>query len=590
MPQSIGQHPSEHEINQALSSIQGNSGFARSRRLSALLDYLVNESLAGRGDKIKATSIAIDFYGRDESFDQQSDPIVRVEAGRLRQRLADYYHGPGQNDSVVIEIPKGGYRPEFTHKNGHFIKEVGEPLAKPSSPIQSYSIPLNWGVIGALLIMVLILAYNLYSEGPSQDGNHSEAFVPVPANKPYIVVTPVAATTSNEQSIRLAKGLVEALITNLSKLSGLSVMAHGSVLEAQQRGYPFSIKELRSKFGVTHLLRGTVEQKNGRLVLYVQLVDTKTAQVIWAERIVRSLDKILDLEEEIALAITTELAVQIQPDEQARLSQYHASSAEAWLLYRQGLITIMPPKDTARVQAARQLFKRAVEVDPSFAGGYVGQSFSHSTQALFMNSPHPEMELARAIELAEQAVALDKDFGGSYAMLAFAHVLAGDIEHGVSNAKKSVAIQPGDAFSQFIMGMSMVIAKQPEQSISHLREALRLDPMESRMPYLNVLGIAYYAMGDYSNALATIEKNYERGGPRGPHMDVFIAASHAQLGEEEQARQIIIQMQERYPDFPYRAWIERWLTGQAQRQKTTDILRGLGLKTASSKKLGSDKA
>lgn len=194
-----------------------------------------------------------------------------------------------------------------------------------------------------------------------------------------------------------------------------------------------------------------------------------------------------------------------------------------------------------------------------------------------MNSADSQVELTRAIEFAEQAVALDQDFGANYAMLSFAQVLAGDIEQAELNGLKSMAIQPGDAFSQFIMGLNRLIAKRPESSIQYLREAVRLEPLESRMPYLNLLGVAYYAIRDYSKSLATIEFSNERGGPRGPHTAVFVAASYAQLGEEELARKLIVEMQQKYPGFSYRGWIERWLTDLEQQQETLVVLRQLGL-------------
>jgi TolB-like protein len=571
--------PGEPEIRAQLSRILASDDFVRSPRLRGLLEYLIEESLAGRIGKIKATTIAIDVYGRDSSFDQQSDPIVRVEAGRLRQRLTEYYAGEGQNDALVIEIPKGGYRPAFTL--GRILPPGNLPVSTPppqpavtSRRERSLPLLLAVGIIGALLAIIGVLTLK------SNSGNvlRVAASTALPGeSKPYIVITPVASTSSDEESVRLGKGLVESMITHLSKLSGLSVMAHASVLESQQRDHPFSITDFRGEFGVTHLLRGTVERKGESIVLFVQLVDAKTAKVIWAERLSRSMDRIAALEEELALAITTELAVQLQPGERERLSQYHASNTEAWLLYRQGLFTIMPPTDTARVQAARQLFMRAIEADPSFAGGLVGQSFFHSTRVLFMSSSDPDHDLAQALEFANRAITLDPDFGGGYAMLAFAQILAGETKGALHNARTSVAIQPGDAFSQFVIGMSHVIANQPARGAAHLKEALRLDPLEARVPYLNVMAIAYYVMEDYSGALAVMEKNYARGGPRGPHMDIFIAAANAQLGQHEQARELIAQMQQKYPGYVGQRWLERWLTDPDQLRQTLTMLGELGL-------------
>lgn len=181
----------------------------------------MEENLAGRADKIKATSIAIDVYNRGASFDQQSDPLVRVQAGRLRHHLAEYYIGDGQGDPLVIEIPKGGYRPTFTRRLPSLSDkqpdgEVAEAVLD-SGLTSRYILPITAVVIGVLLVLTLGLLYEWYERETPQDVAFAEI-------KPYIVVMPVATTSSDQLSANLATGLVESLITNLSKISGLSVM------------------------------------------------------------------------------------------------------------------------------------------------------------------------------------------------------------------------------------------------------------------------------------------------------------------------------------------------------------------------------
>ena len=574
------QEHSDSELEAQLQRILAAECFQSAPQLSALLSYLVERTMAGQFADLKAAPIAQTVFKRDESFDAQTDTIVRVEAGRLRRRLAEYYREEGEADPVVIDIPKGGYRAVFSQRQtvepvtGSRELQESAPAQKRTQGRRQYPSAGIAGVIGLLLVATWVLLYTLHA------GNDpvASALEPVVTDsKPYIVVMPITTASMDEQSVRLAAGLVEALITNFSKISGLSVMAHASVLDAQDRQSPYSIQDFRSEFGVTHLLRGTMERQGDDVLLYVQLVDAKNAKVLWAERLSRHLDQVHDLREALATSITTELAVQLQPGEQTRLSQHHSATAESWLLYRQGLITIMPPRDLARIQAARQLFDRALEVAPDFAGGYTGLSFSHSTRALFMNSDDPAGELAQAVELANRAIAQDPNFGAGHAMLAFAQVLAGDSQAALDSVATALDIQPGDSFARFVLGMSLVLSGQPAAAISQLQEALRLDPVEPRRPYLNVLGIAYYTAADYSGALGILEDSYERGGPQGPHMDVFIAAAMAQLGEEDNARAVIARIHKNYPDFPLRAWLERWVTDPQQLSKTVGILQSLGL-------------
>ena len=131
--QEAGRAPGDEEIRSQLERMLASPGFARSPRQSDLLRYLIEESLAGRTERIKATSIALDVFDRDENFDQQSDPIVRVEAGRLRSRLARYYDREGREDPVVITIPKGAYQPVIARSAKATAGETTAPVPDPEA-------------------------------------------------------------------------------------------------------------------------------------------------------------------------------------------------------------------------------------------------------------------------------------------------------------------------------------------------------------------------------------------------------------------------------------------------------------------------
>ena len=123
----------------------------------------------------------------------------------------------------------------------------------------------------------------------------------------------------------------------------------------------------------------------------------------------------------------------------------------------------------------------------------------------------------------------------------------------------------------------MIIADRSPQSIDHLHEALRLDPLEFRMPYRNLLGLAHYTSGDYEKALSTIEANYQGGGPQGPHMDIFRAASLGQLGRTRESRELLSQTLEAYPAFPYQRWLSRWIVNADSLRETVALLEANGL-------------
>ena len=177
--------------------------------------------------------------------------------------------------------------------------------------------------------------------------------------------------------------------------------------------------------------------------------------------------------------------------------------------------------------------------------------------------------------MAEKAIAVDPGFAMGYAVRSFASAMEGAYESALKDASKASEIQPGDAFVRFIYGMNLVFAGRPEQAIDALREALRLDPLEARTPYLNVLAIAQYAAGRYPESLQTIQMNLYRNGPRGPHTDVFLAATQARLGKQEEAAETLTAMKQSWPAFPYKSWLERWLTKSDHLQETLSLLNSL---------------
>ena len=109
--------PGEAEVRAALQRVLASAPFASADRAKTFLTYIVDETLAGRADRLKGYTIAIAVFERSEDFDAQADPLVRVEAGRLRRRLAEYYHGAGHGDPIHIGLPRGGYVPTFRHSS-----------------------------------------------------------------------------------------------------------------------------------------------------------------------------------------------------------------------------------------------------------------------------------------------------------------------------------------------------------------------------------------------------------------------------------------------------------------------------------------
>lgn len=299
--------------------------------------------------------------------------------------------------------------------------------------------------------------------------------------------------------------------------------------------------------------------------------------MIWADRLESNLLDLPLLQDALTQGIVKHLAIPISTEERALFKRHHSSSPEALALYRHALVLLMPPNDMDRIVTARHMFQRVIEIDPEFAGGYAGKGFSHSITVLFLKAAQPDAALEKGINLALKAIAVDPGFGMGYVTLAFAYVLSGREDEALFNARRAMEVQPGDAFTRLVYGLCLTLSGNPHEAIVPLSEAIRLDPAEPRTPYRNVLGIAHYLDGEYSTAAGIFEENLRRGGPSGPHMDIFRASAYAELGNEKKAGAIILELLKSYPQFPVEEWLATWLEGDGDQPRIMENLYRLAL-------------
>ena len=568
--------PSESDVQAALTKILGSAEFVRSRRIGDFLRFVVEEKLAGRGDRLKAFAIAREVYGRDEDFDPRTDTIVRVDAGRLRSRLAEYYESAGCNDPVRIDVPKGGYTPVFGWKSDDTSEVViqAPPAPVPARPRRNAVVrfsPLLLIIIAVILGWISLDSDRRTDQAASDQisGDLEES------SSAFLVVLPLVTLSHDPLENRLAAGLQEAVVTDMAKLSGLSVMAHASLMNLDPRSP--DLNRLKREFGATHVLRGSLEHENDQIRVNVQLVDIADGATIWAERLDREVKSLLELQDVLSERIIRHLTIHTSPAERALLKRHHASSPEALALYRQALLLLMPPNDMERIITARHMFQRVIELDPEFAGGYAGLGFTHTVTVLFLKTEEPGVELDKGIDMAIKAIDTDPEFGMGHATLALTYVMSGRLDDALSSARQAIDVQSGDAFTQFVYGLCLGHSGSPSEAITPLSEALRLDPAEPRTPYRNVLGVAYFATGDYARAVELFDENLEFGGPAGPHMDMFRASAYAELGQEAMAKSILSGLIESYPGFPFEKWLARWIKNSDDQERLMGNLHRLGL-------------
>jgi TolB-like protein len=247
--------PNHEEILHQLSRILDSPQFTASSRLSRFLRYVVERTCAGEGRQLKEFRIATDVFDRGARFDSRLDSLVRVEAGRLRSKLVEYYSERGSGDAVIIRIPKGGYTPEFTRRAARATARAWPRRSK---------LQLAIGIAAVVLIVGLLAATTLL-EGfsPGRSTLHvSIAVLPFPASPEVEAVT---FKVSRE----------------LTRLGTLNVISNKAVVEALHAGMTFA--EIGSKLGADVIVQVTTARDGDDVTIEATLVDVGTQQKFWVD-------------------------------------------------------------------------------------------------------------------------------------------------------------------------------------------------------------------------------------------------------------------------------------------------------------------
>jgi adenylate cyclase len=277
-----GWDPTEIEqIQRQLTCILASSVFAHSHRQSRFLSYIVQATLTGGADRLSQRVIGIEVFDRPDSFDPVVDSIVRVEAARLRSKLREYYDEVGKSDRVYIELPKRTYAVRIRKAPGDAARTCKTQFG-----------------VGALEELVV------------------EGTLKSPQGQPTIAVLPFDSMSGDREQECFADGITDDLITDLARLSGLSVIARQSVFA--YKGSTAGIQRISEELGAGLILGGSIRRVGNRVRINAQLIDGPSGKHIWAERYDHDMGDIFDLQDYVNRQIVEALRVRLAMEEHAR--------------------------------------------------------------------------------------------------------------------------------------------------------------------------------------------------------------------------------------------------------------------------------
>ena len=398
--------------------------------------------------------------------------------------------------------------------------------------------------------------------------------LPGEPEKPSIAVLPFDSMSSDKEQEYFADGMSEDLITDLSKVSGLFVVArHSSFI---YKGQSVDIRTVASELGVRFVLEGSIRKIGDRVRINAQLIEASTGGHVWAERYDGSLENVFELQDEVIAKVVSALSVQLTSRESDNLKRVHTHNLDAYELFVRARATPFPPLPE-RIESARAMFEQVIDMDPEFAGGYAGVSSMMSFGGIFGHVQDTAI-LERALEMAQKAISVDEYFGWSYTAMAMSLLSQRNYDAAIEAALKSIALQPNDADAHAYLGFILGFDGQYEKNIDAINQAIKLNPQFVFGPYLNMRVMTQTIAGDYAGAIDSFGENQRRGGPVGPPVLAMCAAAAIGLDSPKEATQYVENLKHGFPNFNLATWnMPRLIREQETRDRVMQLMREAGV-------------
>ena len=392
-------------------------------------------------------------------------------------------------------------------------------------------------------------------------------------DRPSIAVLPFDNMSGDPEQQYLADGLAEDIITALSKISEMFVIARNSTFS--YKGTSPDIRQVARELGVRTVLEGSVRRSGQRVRINAQLIDAATGGHLWAERYDRVVEDIFDLQDEITREIVTALQVRLTEGEQVRLRRRQTDDLAAWDLYvraRALLVNFMREDNVM----ARELILRAIELDPQYAGAWAVLAWTHLADSRLGWSSSSATSLERGAEAAVKGLELDESEADAHAILGSIRVLQRRYDEAVEAHSRAIDLAPSAADHQVMYAIALNLTGRAEEALALIQNAMRLCPFYPDF-YLGVLGQTYRLVGRFDEAIAADKKRLARN-PDNAFSDLRMAAVYAEIGRDEEAHFHIREALRKNPSYtlaqvsdtdPYQ--------DEAEMEQYLDLLRRAGM-------------
>jgi adenylate cyclase len=363
-----------------------------------------------------------------------------------------------------------------------------------------------------------------------------------------IAVLPFTNMSGDPEQEYFSDGISEDIITDLSKISGLTVIARNSSFT--YKGRAVDVRQVSRDLGVGSVLEGSIRRAGNRVRITAQLVDATNGAHLWADRYDRDLTDIFEVQDDVTRRIVGALKVTLSPDEKARLADSGAPDINAYDCYLRGreLLTVNP-KNRERFEQSIKFFTRAAEIDPSYSLAYAGLSMAYNLDYQNRWSDTPDNSLRLAKDNAERAIEKNPKEPFARLVASWAAIFEKDLDRAKSEADIALSLNPNYSGAYVILGHIETLSGRPLEAIPALERATRLDPT-FRQQHLHFLGMAHLLAGKYETAAALLRERILLV-PGTDFSRVLLASALGYLGEVDEARRIWRELKEINPKYSF---------------------------------------
>ena len=347
-----------------------------------------------------------------------------------------------------------------------------------------------------------------------------------------IAVLPFANMSGDAEQEYFADGISEDIITSLSKLAQLFVIARNSSFTF--KGKNVHIGEVGKSLGVRYVVEGSVRKSGGRVRITAQLIDAATGGHLWAERFDRDLSDIFEVQDDVTGKIVAALALNLGAGDLRRIAAPRTDNLEAYDSYLQARQLFWLTAKELNAQA-RVLAERASQLDPNFAPAHALLALTHNFDYINGWSASAEHSRQRARACASRALSLDDANSSAHATMGSVHVWERRHDEALRDAERAIALDPNNAAGHAVLGVVLHYAGQSKEALESLDRAMALDPYYPDM-WLQIQAQALYRLGRYSEAAALSKRRILRN-PDTDASRVLLAACCGQMGLVEEARE-----------------------------------------------------